>query len=419
MPPLAKDPNFLIFLAMRCVTTIALQVISVVVAWQVYDKTHNPLYLGYVGLAIFLPNMLLALPGGRLADILPRQRVMLVSLLLFMLCSLALLTASQSAQSMLPLTYATLVIFGMTKALGNPATAAFLPQMVGAERLTRAVAINSGLFQAATIIGPSAAGILYTVSGGNLRLIYGLCAFMLFVGCILTHLLPRLGVPHVAAADGRRLLGGLKFVWHKKVILGAVSLDLFAVLLGGATALLPVFARDILGVGAAGLGLMRSAPALGALLMASLLAFRPLRSQVGVKMLFAVALFGMATVVFALSRSFMLSLVCLAALGAFDMVSVVVRQTLIQLNTPDAMRGRVNAVSMVFIGASNELGEFESGLTAALWGTVPAVLAGGVGTIIVVLLCALLFPALRRADRFVSVPSSKEDNLVGPSAQTV
>jgi hypothetical protein len=356
--------------------------------------------------------MLLALPGGRLADVLPRQRVMLVSLFLFSLCSLALFCASLNPDGLLPVVYGTLVVFGMTKALGNPATGAYLPQLVGQARLTRAVAINSGLFQCATIIGPAAAGVLYTLTTGNLPLIYGLCSAMLLIGVGCNLFLPNLPVPVATAADGSRLLGGIKFVWHKKVVFGAISLDLFAVLLGGATALLPVFARDILNVGAAGLGIMRSAPALGAFLMAVLLASYPLRSRVGIKMLLAVGFFGLATVIFALSRSFALSLVCLVAMGAFDMVSVVVRQTLIQLNTPDAMRGRVNAVSMVFIGASNELGEFESGMTASWWGTVPAVLVGGVGTIVVVLFWSWLFPDLKRADKFVPSSVSSDNPLL-------
>jgi MFS family permease len=393
-----NEPSFRLFLVYRLLVTLAIQMQSVAVAWQVYNLSHSALHLGYVGLAIFLPNLLFALPGGRAADRYPRRRTMLVSISLILLTSVSLLLSHLYPQNGLGQIYVTLGLLGLARAYYGPAATAYLAQLVPTQQLPRAVAINSTAFQLSTIMGPALAGVIVALPTASVATVYATCLVFLLAAVLILLRLPMLPIP---GGPGRDLdiLGGLRYVWGNKLILGAISLDLFAVLLGGAVALLPVFARDILHVGAAGLGTMRSAPALGAMLMAIYLSLRPLNGYVGYKMLGAVLLFGIATVGFGLSKDFHFSLGCLVLLGATDMISVVVRQTLIQTHTPDAMRGRVSAVNMVFIGASNELGEFESGVTAAWLGTVPAVVLGGVGTCLVVLIWSLIFPALRKVDK--------------------
>jgi MFS family permease len=393
-----NEPSFRLFLVYRLLVTLAIQMQSVAVAWQVYNLSHSALHLGYVGLAIFLPNLLFALPGGRAADRYPRRRTMLVSISLILLTSASLLLSHLYPQNGLGQIYVTLGLLGLARAYYGPAATAYLAQLVPIHQLPRAVAINSTAFQLSTIMGPALAGVIVALPEASVATVYATCLVFLLAAVLILLRLPMLPIP---GGPGRDLdiLGGLRYVWGNKLILGAISLDLFAVLLGGAVALLPVFARDILHVGAAGLGTMRSAPALGATLMAIYLSMRPLKGQVGYKMLGAVLLFGIATVGFGLSKNYHFSLGCLVLLGATDMISVVVRQTLIQTQTPDVMRGRVSAVNMVFIGASNELGEFESGVTAAWLGTVPAVVLGGVGTCLVVLIWSLLFPALRKVDK--------------------
>jgi MFS family permease len=397
---LLQDTRFRLYLSYRLLVTLAIQMQSVAVAWQIYEQTQSPLHLGYVGLAIFIPNLLLALPGGKAADRYPRRHLMLGSIGVLLLASLHLLASTSLGSDSTPVIYTTLVMIGMARAFGNPASSAYLPQLVGPERLSQAVAVNSTIFQLGTIGGPALAGLLFSWSSGNVAYLYGLCCAFFLIALIALARLPVFPAPHLDERRQLELLGGLRFIWQQKLILGAISLDLFAVLLGGAVALLPIFARDILHVGAEGLGYMRSAPAVGAALMAAYLSFRPLRRHVGRSMLIAVALFGLFTIGFGLSRNFALSLFCLVMLGATDMISVVVRQTLIQIHTPETMRGRVSAVNMVFIGASNELGEFESGLTASWWGAVPAVVVGGIGTCFVVATWALLFPTLRRVQDF-------------------
>jgi MFS family permease len=393
-----NEPSFRLFLVYRLLVTLAIQMQSVAVAWQVYNLSHSALHLGYVGLAIFLPNLLFALPGGRAADRYPRRRTMLVSISLILLTSVSLLLSHLYPENGLGQIYITLGLLGLARAYYGPAATAYLAQLVPTHQLPRAVAINSTAFQLSTIMGPALAGVIVALPAASVATVYATCLVFLLAAVLILLRLPMLPIP---GGPGRDLdiLGGLRYVWGNKLILGAISLDLFAVLLGGAVALLPVFARDILHVGAAGLGTMRSAPALGAMLMAIYLSLRPLNGYVGYKMLGAVLLFGIATIGFGLSKDFHFSLGCLVLLGATDMISVVVRQTLIQTHTPDAMRGRVSAVNMVFIGASNELGEFESGVTAAWLGTVPAVVLGGVGTCLVVLIWSLIFPALRKIDK--------------------
>jgi MFS family permease len=393
-----NEPSFRLFLVYRLLVTLAIQMQSVAVAWQVYNLSHSALHLGYVGLAIFLPNLLFALPGGRAADRYPRRRTMLVSISLILLTSVSLLLSHLYPQNGLGQIYVTLGLLGLARAYYGPAATAYLAQLVPTHQLPRAVAINSTAFQLSTIMGPALAGVIVALPAASVATVYATCLVFLLAAVLILLRLPMLPIP---GGPGRDLdiLGGLRYVWGNKLILGAISLDLFAVLLGGAVALLPVFARDILHVGAAGLGTMRSAPALGATLMAIYLSLRPLKGYVGYKMLGAVLLFGIATIGFGLSKDYHFSLGCFVLLGATDMISVVVRQTLIQTHTPDAMRGRVSAVNMVFIGASNELGEFESGVTAAWLGTVPAVVLGGVGTCLVVVIWSLIFPALRKVDK--------------------
>lgn len=391
------ERSFRLFLLYRLLVTLAIQMQSVAVAWQVYNLSHSALHLGYVGLAIFLPNLIFALPGGRAADRYPRRRIMIASISIILLSSLSLLISHQHPVYGLWQVYPTLGLIGLARAFYGPAASAYISQLVTADRLPKAIAQNSTVFQFSTILGPALAGWIVAMPGASVSTVYMTCLVFLSVALIALAQLPSHPIP---GGPGRelKLLSGLQYVWNNKLILGAISLDLFAVLLGGAVALLPVFARDILKVGAPGLGAMRSAPALGATLMALYLSFRPLKQKVGYKMLAAVMIFGLATVAFALSQNYIFSLGCLVLLGAMDMISVVVRQTLIQTHTPDAMRGRVSAVNMVFIGASNELGEFESGLTAAWLGTVPAVVIGGIGTCLIVMMWTVFFPGLRKAD---------------------
>ena len=393
-------PTFRAYMTARFLITASSEMQAVAVAWQVYALTQRPLDLGLVGLAQFLPGILLFLPAGQTADRFPRQRILEACFVGFGICSgLLLFLAWRGAASVYPI-YAVLVLNGVTRAFNGPAGQAFLPLLVEEEHFPNAVAWSSSIFQAATVLGPAAGGLIYGAFAGPAP-VYALAAVNCAIASILVSRLrvaaskqrPR-GTARVAV-----ILEGLRYIFRNQLILGAISLDLFAVLLGGAVALLPVFARTILGVGPVGLGVMRSAPGAGAVLMATLLAYRPLRRRAGAAMLWCVCGFGIFTIVFGVSRSLPLTVAALLLLGACDMVSVVVRHTLIQLGTPDEMRGRVSAVNMVFIGASNEVGQFESGLTAQWWGAAPAVVIGGIGTLVVVAAWARMFPALRNVDR--------------------
>lgn len=389
--------DFRSFLATRFLSAIALQMVGVAVGWQVYDLTGDPLHLGLVGLVQFLPAFACALPAGHVADRFDRRRVLQTCLGVECACLLALLALSLLPAPPLAALLSILAVMGATRAFLAPASQSLVPHLVPAELFPRAVAWASSTWQVAVIAGPAVGGALYAL---GVTTVYGAATVMMALAVwAISRLRTRLVVHATVETGVEGLLAGVRYVWNRKDILGAVSLDLFAVLLGGATALLPIFARDILHVGPTGLGLLRSAPAAGAALMALWLAHHPLERRAGSRMFLAVAVFGLATVAFGLSSSFWLSLSALAVLGAADMISVVVRQTLVQARTPDEMRGRVSAVNFVFIGASNELGEFESGITAALFGTVPAVIIGGVGTLAVAALWAWKFPALRRIDR--------------------
>src|SRR5579884_1472392 len=395
--------NFTLFVVARFFLVAALEMQSVAVGWQVYEITRRPLDLGLVGLAQFLPVVLFFLPAGHAADRFSRKSLVALCYVGFGLCYALLFEIARARTHNVVLIYAVLVLLGIVRAFNAPAARSLLPLLVPMDVFPSAVAWNATIFQGATILGPALGGLLYAAFHGPAD-VYGIA--LVVTGLALVALAPveltQVERPHEEVST-RSVLAGLQYIWTHKIILGAISLDLFAVLLGGSVALLPVYARDILRTGAWGLGLLRAAPGVGAAAMALMLAYKPLRSRVGKIMLFCVAGFGVFTIVFGVSRSLTLSLVALVLVGASDMVSVVVRGTLVQIATPDAVRGRVNAVDMIFIGTSNEFGEFESGVTARWFGTVPAVILGGAGTLIVVALWAWMFPELREADKLTPV----------------
>jgi MFS family permease len=397
-------PGFRLYQIARFSIVFCTEMQSVAVGWQVYEITKRPLDLGLTGLVQFLPPMFLFLLAGHAADRFDRRKLLTVCYGGYGLSSGLLLAVTlgfelrHRAETIVPI-FAILFFLGVVRSFSMPVSRALLPQLVPEDQFQSAVAWNSGIFQCATILGPALGGLLYAFSRGP-ALVYGV-ALLAAVVSVLTTLgirverRPRPREPFTV----QTVLAGFRYIWTHKLVLGSISLDLFAVLLGGAVALLPVYAREILRTGPWGLGLLRSAPGIGAGVMALLLAFQPIRRRAGATMLWCVAGFGVFTIVFGFSRSLGLSLISLFFVGSADMVSVVVRGVLIQLETPDEMRGRVNAVDMIFIGASNELGEFESGLTAQWLGAVPAVVLGGIGTILVTLLWAWRFPELRKADR--------------------
>ena len=392
-----RHPSFVRYLGARLLTVLALQMQSVAVGWQIYEITHSPLSLGLTGLAQFLPGILLFLISGHAADRIPRRKLMVACFAGFTICSGALLWIQRGVHSAGPI-YVILVALGITRAFSGPAMRALVPLLVPAEEFASGVAWEGSVNQTATVLGPAAGGFLYALFRGP-GAVYAMAMVIEAVAIFFAMGIKARGPlrpPESLTVES--VLAGLRYIWRQKMILGVVSLDLFAVLLGGAVALLPVYAGDILRTGPWGLGLLRSAPGAGAVSMAILLAHKPLRRKAGATMLWCVAGFGIFTVVFGLSRNFALSLASLLFVGVTDMVSVVTRGTLVQLNTPDEMRGRVNAVEMMFIGASNELGQFESGITADWLGTVPAVVLGGVGALLITVLWAWRFPELRRAE---------------------
>ncbi|MBI3444622.1 MAG: MFS transporter [Magnetospirillum sp.] len=386
-----RDVRF--FLLARLLSSTAQHITNVAVGWLVYDLAHDPLHLGLVGLAQFIPALLLTLPGGHLADRLDRRRILLGCFAVTALALIGLLLLVMAGAPRLEFIYGVMAVLGAVRAFSAPAGQSMTAMLVPRALLSRAVALNSTVWQVTVIGGPALGGFLYAFGP---VMVFGTAAGLVCAATVAAFALSPLR--REIAADRGSIFDGIRFVWSRPEILGSVSLDLFCVLLGGATALLPIYARDILMTGPLGLGLLRSAPAVGAALSAAFLAHRPAEGRAGIRLFVSVALFGLATIVFGLSTSFPLSLAALAVLGAADMVSVVLRQTLVQINTPDDMRGRVSAVNLVFITASNELGEFESGLTAAWWGVVPAVVAGGAGCLLVAALWAWRFPALRRFD---------------------
>ena len=396
-------PDFSLYQLARFLIVTGLEMQSVAVGWQIYDISKRPLDLGLVGLAQFSPGILLFLASGHIADTINRRKLLMLCYAGFSVCSsLLLFTALRGMHSVYPL-YIVVVLLGVVRAFNNPASRALLPQIIPEEHLQNAIAWNSSVNQGGTIMGPSIGGFIYAIARGP-AVVYATAMLTAFGAALLMsqvklHRKPRPREPVTL----KSVLAGLRYIRQKKVILGSISLDLFAVLLGGAVALLPVFATDILRTGPWGLGLLRASPAVGAGSMALLLAHRPFRSRAGTTMLWCVGGFGAFTVLFGVSRSLILSMVALMLVGSMDMVSVVVRSTLVQLATPDEMRGRVSAVEMIFIGASNEIGQFESGLTAQWFGTVPAVILGGVGTLIITGLWAWSFPEIRRVEQLSSV----------------
>src|ERR1700674_1257067 len=397
-------PNFVSYTLARFFIVVALEMQSVAVGWQVYEITKRPLDLGYVGLAQFLPGFVLFLFAGHAADLYDRRKLLMWCYGGFALCSALVLAISWRAPQSVHSIYFVLVLLGIFRCFNWPAGRALLPQLVPEEHFSNAVAWTASSFQIATIAGPAIGGIAYALFRGP-EGVYAIAVTVSILSTILTlRIHPRTASPEKELLEKepvtlRTVLAGFRFIWEKKLILGSISLDMFAVLLGGAVALLPVYARTILHTGPWGLGLLRSAPGVGAALMAIAVAHRPIRRRAGLTMLLSVAAFGVLTIVFGISHSLILSLVALFLLGASDMVSVIIRATLVQVATPDEMRGRVNAVDMLFIGVSNELGEFESGVTAQWFGTVPAVVLGGVGTLLVIAAWAWLFPELREADQ--------------------
>jgi MFS family permease len=385
---------FMRFWLARLAGVTANQMLMLAVAWHMYDITSSAWDLGLVGLFQFLPALVMTLPAGHAADRLHRGRIFAACMLAQAGIALLLVAAVQGSFATRELILAISVVLGVARAFQMPAQQALTPLLVPPELLQRAIALSSSGMQAAIICGPALGGVLYAT--GPIT-VYVSCALLLLIAGALTLLVRYQHKPSTLAASWSTVLAGVAFVWQRKLLLGATSLDLFAVLLGGATALLPMYARDILHTGPIGLGLLRAAPAAGALVMSLVLIRWPLRRHVGHRLLLAVAIFGLATVVFGLSTNFDLSMLALVVTGAADSISVVTRMTLVQLETPDEMRGRVSAVNSIFIGASNQLGEFESGATAALMGPVGSVVLGGLGTLVVAVVWRRLFPTL--ADR--------------------
>jgi len=392
----------------RAAVILGAEAQSVAVAWQVYSITHRALDLGYTGLALFLPGLLFMLPAGHAADRFDRRQVILVCYGLQVLCTTVLLLLSRmSLHGVYPI-YAVLFCVGTARAFSGPAGAALVPHLVPEAHFVNAVTWGGAIFQFANIAGPAMGGLLFTLplayflrdmalQGAGIVYLFTLGTLVWFLALIFSlHVRP--GRMEHRAASIKVVLAGFQYMRRSSLLLGATTLDLFVVLLGGATALMPIFAHDILHQGPRGLGLLRAAPAAGALVVSLLMTRFPFRRRAGVRLFVSVALFGAATVVFGLSHSLWLSLAALALAGAADMISVVIRASVLQLGTPPEMRGRVSAVNALFVGASNELGEFESGLTAQWWGAVRATVVGGVGTLAVAGLWAALFPGLRRAD---------------------
>lgn len=394
---LLGERDFVRYLIARCLGTLAVQMQTVAVGWQVYAATRDPLHLGLIGLSQFLPFIVLILPAGHAADYYDRRRIVTCCYLLNMLCAVCLLTFSLRGMVSVGPIFAVMALLGVTRAFAMPSAQALIPNLVKPELFARAMAVNQSVFQVSTIVGPTLGGVLYLAGAG---VVYSCVAALLGISTVLMLGLRAGGRDSsvAPAVSMQSLLSGLRFVRSKPVVFGAISLDLFAVLFGGATALLPVYARDILDTSSAGLGLLRTAPAMGAAICALTLAVRPLSRHVGRWMFGGVCVFGLATIVFGLSTNLAVSFVALMTLGAGDMVSVYLRHLLVQLETPDAIRGRVSAVNAVFIGASNELGEFESGVTAAWFGTVRSVVIGGIATLVVAGCWARWFPELRTMD---------------------
>jgi MFS family permease len=392
-----RHRDFALFWVSLVAESFALQMAFVAIGWQVYSVRENPLDLGLVGLAEFLPLLLLALPAGQLADRVPRRNLLVFMLLLNFVVLSGLLTITVAGTQRVWPFFVLAFVQGVGSAIGAPAGRALTPSLVPQEILVSALAQRSIGFQLSAVVGPAVGGILFAIQA-ELVYVVAIALALVALGCVLALRSGRLPAAEGAVGLGE-VLAGVRLIRRTKVLLGAISLDLFAVLFGGAVALLPVFAKDILEVGPTGLGFLRTAPAVGSLITAVLIARFPIRRHAGPKLFLVVAGFGASMVVFGLSRQMWLSMLALAVGAGLDMVSVVLRSTILPLVTPDELRGRVNAVEMVFISASNELGAFESGVAAALIGAVPAVVLGGIATMVIAAAWWKLFPALARVDR--------------------
>lgn len=390
-----RHSSFSRYFTARFCTAFATQIVSVAVGWQIYDQTGNALLLGFIGLVQFLPALILVVLTGLASDKLGRRLVMGLSILLEMVCAAGILFLAVTQQFQPVLVLGLLTIFGIARAFHTPASSSLVVNVVPPEDFANAIGWVTSSWQLASILGPVAGGLLYGISGafayGTAMMIFAIAAGLIFS-------IPKPEQTFEKEPTSLKvLLGGFNYIWKEKIVLGAISLDLFAVLLGGAVALLPIYAKDILEVGPIGLGLLRAAPGIGAILVIlGLIAF-PIRKHAGIILFVSVALFGVFTAIFGVSKIAWISIIALMLVGAFDMISVYIREILLQLWTPDHVRGRVNAVNSIFLGASNELGEFRAGFMAAVYGAVFTVTAGGVAAIAVAAIWAKAFPKLRRA----------------------
>jgi len=397
---LLKNKSLYLFLTSRISASLASQMVTIAVGWQIYSLTNKALYLGLVGLVQFLPMFLLTLLVGYVADRFNRKLIICFCQAITSLCFFTLAFESFTGGITKEKILITICFIGAVNAFQGPSMQSMLPNIVSKEIFPRAAALSSSAFQTSVIIGPALGGLLYSFGPGIVYLISGTLSITSSIITLFIHINQSQTKP--AAATLKTVLAGISFIKQKPIILGAISLDLFAVLFGGATALLPIYASKILMVGPSGLGILRSAPAVGALIMSAILARRPLKTKVGHTLFIAIGIFGLSTIIFAISSSLIISLAALILLGASDVISVVIRSTLVQTQTPDSMRVRVSSVNLLFIGTSNQLGEFESGITAAYFGVVPAVLIGGLGTLAVVLLWIKIFPDLYKVNKLVS-----------------
>lgn len=398
-----RQVGFLPFVTSRLLSFFASQIQAIVVAWQVYDLTRDPMTLAYVGLAQFIPMLVLLIPAGDLIDRFDRKKIVMASWLLQAVCSSLLWLLSGWQINNPNFFYAVLVLYGSARAFTGPALQSLLPQVVAREQLAAAIAANSMLMRIAAISGPVLGGSLYALGGGVVT--YAVCLVAFLAAALLMSVVPVLYAEKVEPTSltisaWQRFTAGIQFIRSRPIILGTISLDLFAVLLGGVVALLPIYAQEVLHTDSTGLGLLRSAMALGEVIVGLYLSFYPFNQRVGMTMLIAVFIFGLANLLFALSTVFVLSLIALMIAGAADMVSVYIRSSLVQFSTPDTMRGRVNAVNMLFIGSSNELGEFRAGSSAAWLGVVPAAVLGSFFTLGITAAWIWAFPALRRVNKF-------------------
>ena len=395
------------YFAARFCTAFATQVVSVAVGWQIYDQTQNAALLGWIGLVQFMPALILVIPTGMTADKFGRRLIMGSAILLKMLCALVILALALSGNFKPLWVLAALTVFGIARAFHTPASSSLVVNVVPKEDFANAVGWVTASWQLASVFGPVAGGLLYGFSG---PIAYGVAAVIFAIAAVLIFSIEKpKQVISKEPASFATLVGGFSYIWKQKIVLGAISLDLFAVLLAGAVALLPIYARDILVLGPTGLGLLRAAPGIGAVIMIIILTSFPVRNHVGLILFVTVALFGLSTAIFGVSTMAWLSILMLMFIGAFDMISVYIREILLQLWTPDHVRGRVNAVNSIFLGASNELGEFRAGFMAAAYGAVFTVAAGGIAAIGVAGLWAALFPSLRKTQRLEAPEETQLD----------